>query len=284
MTRGSAKAGGSAEQLRELGFTDYEARIYLQLLRDSPATAYEIAKATGVPRPNVYSGLEALVQREAVLPVSQNPARYVAADPTDMLDRIARRTRALCSDLATSLKELPQAGENDYVWIVKGEEAVHERIDDLIGTASTQLWIKAADTVLRRHVSALRAAAKRGVTNWIVMFGNDPDEFRFSRRCRVFVHEAHGLRMGIADNLFTLTVDNSEMLTANIEGEVTAACTRNRLMVTMASSLVRHDYYMAEIFRELGPGIDAAFGKHLRDLRMQSFTPEQARVFKQRTK
>ena len=49
--------------LRQLGFTDYEARIYVQLLKTNPATAYEVSKATGVPRANTYAALEALAQR-----------------------------------------------------------------------------------------------------------------------------------------------------------------------------------------------------------------------------
>ena len=81
LTVSQAEPIEAAGDLKRIGFTDYEARIYVQLLRQSPATAYEIAKHAGVPRPNTYQALEALTQRRAVLPVSENPARYVAADP-----------------------------------------------------------------------------------------------------------------------------------------------------------------------------------------------------------
>ena len=81
--------------LRQLGFTDYEARIYVQLLKTSPATAYEVAKAAGVPRANTYAALEALAQRGAVLPVNEEPLRYVAAPPKTLFEGISRQTRAL---------------------------------------------------------------------------------------------------------------------------------------------------------------------------------------------
>ena len=86
--------------LRQLGFTDYEARIYVQLLKTSPATAYEISKAAGVPRANAYAALEALAQRGAVLPVNEEPLRYVAAPPKTLFEGISRQTRALCSDFS----------------------------------------------------------------------------------------------------------------------------------------------------------------------------------------
>src|SRR3546814_13169794 len=89
MVKGNALAGKLAvthtrssdllQDLKRLGFTEYEARVYVQLLLQSPATAYEIAKAASVPRPNTYHAPEALPKRGAVLPVRENPTRYVAA-------------------------------------------------------------------------------------------------------------------------------------------------------------------------------------------------------------
>lgn len=269
--------------LRRLGFTEYEARVYIQLLRSSPATAYEISKNSNVPRPNTYHALDALAQRSAVLPVSENPVRYVAANPESLFDAIAGQTRSLCADLALRLSAISPSQEDHYVWTLKGEQAVHEKIEALIEGSQRSVWIKAADDVLRLHKETLRQAADRGVEMLIVLFGFDAEEFRFNDRCRVYIHEGNGVRMGTADNLFTLEVDHVEMLTAAMDDEVTAAHTRNRPVVTMAASLIRHDYYMAEIFSRFGNEIDEAFGPHLRDLRVASFSPQQIEHFMKRT-
>ncbi|WP_134499286.1 TrmB family transcriptional regulator [Microvirga pakistanensis] len=269
--------------LRRLGFTEYEARVYIQLLRQSPATAYEISKSTGVPRPNTYQALEALAQRAAVLPVSETPVRYVAAKPSELFDTIARQTQTLCNDLAERLSVIAPSSDDQYVWTLRGDLAVHDKIRDLISESRKVIWIKAADDVLRRHKAALKAAAERGVETLIVLFGFDADEFRFTDRCRVYIHEGSGVRMGSADNLFTVAVDHTEMLTAAMDGEVTAAHSRNRPIVNLAQSLIRHDYYMAEIFARFGPQIDAEFGPHLKALRMACFSPEQVVSFKQKT-
>jgi HTH-type transcriptional regulator, sugar sensing transcriptional regulator len=269
--------------LKRLGFTEYEARVYIQLLRQSPATAYEVSKSSNVPRPNTYHALDALAQRGAVLPVNENPVRYVAADPEALFETISRQTRALCANISDRLSAMTPERDDQYVWTLQGDAAVHDRIDQLIDESRQSLYIKAADDVLRRHTAALRRAAERGVETLIVLFGFDADEFRFTPNCRVYIHEANGVRMGTADNLFTLAVDHAEMLTAATDGEVIAAHTRNRPIVTMAASLVRHDYYMAEIFARFGPEIDAAFGPYLRDLRLGVFSAEQATSFFART-
>jgi len=269
--------------LRELGFTDYEARIYVQLLKSSPATAYEVAKAAGVPRANTYAALEALAQRGAVLPVNEEPLRYVAAPPKALFEAISRQTNSLCSDLSDRLAALTPADPDYHVWMTHGDMAVQDKIDSLIAESRHAIWIKAADDVIRRHKAALRKAAARGVALIVVLFGKDADEFRFNDQCRIYIHERDGTRMGTADNLFTIAVDHEKMLTANMEGEVLAAHTSCPPVVTMAQSLIRHDLYIAEIFAKFGTQIDEAFGPYLRDIRMSCFTPEQVTSFKKRT-
>jgi hypothetical protein len=73
------------------------------------------------------------------------------------------------------------------------------------------------------------------------------------------------------------------MLAASLDGDIIAAHTRNKPVVTMALSLIRHDYYMAQIFRRFGPEIEKAFGPYLRDLRLACFTPDQVASFRERT-
>jgi hypothetical protein len=151
----------------------------------------------------------------------------------------------------------------------------------MIEAAENHIWIKAGEGVVRRHAAALRAAADRGVSMVIVLFGDDAGEFRFSERVRVVLHEGNGRRMGMADNLFTIIVDHGEVMTGNIDGSVSGAHTRNRSIVIMALGLLRHEYYLAEIFQRLGGVMTDAFGPHLYDLRAEIFTPEQFAVFRQ---
>jgi len=274
---------GSLSGLRQLGFTDYEARIYLQLLKVSPATAYEISKAAGVPRANAYAALEALAQRGAVLPVNEEPLRYVAKPPKNLFEGIAKQTRALCSDLSAELSVFAPSDQDAYVWTLHGDVAVQDRIETMIGESRRSIWIKAADDVIRPHKASLQKAAARGVSLIVVLFGRNADEFRFNRNCRVYIHEGDGTRMGTADNLFTIAVDHQRMLTANTEGDVIAAYTSCAPIVTMAHSLIRHDLYMAEIFAKFGPQIETTFGPYLRDIRLSCFTPDQVASFKERT-
>jgi HTH-type transcriptional regulator, sugar sensing transcriptional regulator len=269
--------------LKSLGFTDYESRVYLALLTKSPATAYEISNSSGVPRPNTYSALKALASRKAVMPVSANPIRYVPQPPERLFKSIATKTSELCNTVAERLSALTVDPGEHYVWDLSGDAEVHGKVAEMIGTAKSAIWVKADAEILRRHGEVLRkAAVGRGVRLLIILYGDDPDEFRFNDLCEVYEHEGTGFPMGFADNHFTITVDHRQMLTANRDDTVTASHTESRAIVKMAISLLRHDYYMAEIFRAFRSDIDSEFGPNLRRLRQHSYSPEQFALFEER--
>lgn len=270
--------------LKSLGFTEYEAKVYLALIEASPATAYEISHKSGVPRPNTYSALKALTTRGAVMPISKNPSRYVPQPPDQLFSTIASKTRELCDTVSERLSQVVETPSEQYVWNLRGETEVHGKVADMISSAEKTIWFKAEASTLRIHEKRMRAAAtERGVRLMIILYGDDPDEFRYTKACEVYIHEGTGVPMGFADNLFTVAVDHREMLTANVEDTMVAAHAENKAVVKMALSLLRHDYYIAEIFRVFKDEIDAEFGEHLRDLRKRTHTPEQFEALRKKT-
>jgi sugar-specific transcriptional regulator TrmB len=262
-------------ELQKLGFSDYEARAYMSLLKSSPATAYEISKDAGLPRANTYAALASCTEKGAVQPFSESPVRYVPVDPDELLTRIAKDTAARCQRLASQLRQVKSDDSREFVLNIEGEEQVAAKISEMIRAAKLHVWIKAHEDVVDAHRADLRDAANRGVSIMIILFGKDGRRFRFSDRVRVYLHEANGVRIGNADNLFTIATDFTTALTAQMHGVVHAAHTRNPAIVTMAETLIRHDMYLAEIFAKFGDRITQAFGPHMRQLRANSFSPGQ---------
>lgn len=264
--------------LQRLGFSDYEARTYLSLLQVHPATAYEISKHTGLPRANTYGALGNLTRKRAVQPVSEHPVRYAPVAPEVLLDRLATEVSDTCLRLKDSLQSMEPVEESDVVWSIEGQEEIERKIEELIQGAKQHIWIKASTEVLQRHARQLKLAAARGVSLVFVVFGDDVDFLRFGRQSKVYLHEGNGLRMGGADNLFTIASDYRIALTATVAENLTGAYTTNSSVVRMAESLIRHDIYMAEIMTEYGKEIEQRFGVGLFKLRRQMFSPEQLQL------
>ena len=273
--RTASQRDSLAAELQALGFSDYEARTYIALLQSSPATAYEVSRAAGLPRATTYGALESCTHKGAVQPFSQSPVRYIPVDPRILLSRIADETSVRCKQLASHLGQVKSDDSREFVWTIDGAEKVNAKISEMIREAKIHVWIKAHENVIDTHYAELRDAAKRGVNIMIILFGVDDSRFRFGDNVRVYLHEGNGVRIGNADNLFTIATDFKTAVTANMHGEVHAAYTRNKPIVTMAESLIRHDMYLAEIFQRFGPQIDEAFGPFLVSLRRRYFSPQQ---------
>lgn len=271
-----------SDDLQELGFTDYEARVYVALLLASPATAYEISKTNALPRPNVYSALESLERKGAVHRASSEPVRFVPVDPKELLDRIARTVNLRCTSLRERLEELKPAQQTEYVWNLSGAHEAHAKIGEMIDEATRHVWIKAHHSLLEPHAERLEAAARRGVAVMLILFGNQQEieRWRAISSARVYAHEADGTVVGMARHLVTLTSDFEAALLANLN-DGTGAYTRSSAVVNLADTMLRHEIYLAEIFGAFGKEIEGRFGPALLSLRQAYLPSEQAQALQQ---
>lgn len=259
-----------------LGFSEYEARAYLALYKLQPATAYEVGKLAGLPKANAYTVLESLSKKEAAQPISENPVRYVAVTPGVLFERIAAATAKRCAKLIETIPAATQSDERGYVWSISGSEAIGAKMEAMIDGASSHIWIKAAEQNILPYRAALERAAKRGIEVLIILFGSQIEKFQFGGKSRSYLHEGNGIPVGIAHKLVTITVDFEEALVAEIENNPHGAYTRNRPIVNLAESLIRHEVYFAEIFEMFGQPIQKTFGTALIDLRRKYLPPPQA--------
>lgn len=262
--------------LMALGFSEYEARAYLALCKLQPATAYEVSKLAGLPKANAYMVLESLSKKEAAQPISENPVRYVAVAPGVLFERIATSTAKRCAKIIETIPVAAQSDEHDYVWSISGKDAISAKIEAMIDGARSHVWIKAAEQKLLPFRGALEQAAKRGLEVLIILFGSQLEKFRFRGKSRAYLHEGNGIPVGIAHKLMTITVDFEEALVVEMDNHPHGAYTRNRPVVNLAESLIRHEVYFAEIFEMFGQPIQKTFGTALIDLRRKYLPPQQA--------
>lgn len=277
------KHGTLLRDLQGVGFTDYEARVYVGLIQKSPATAYEVAKQHGLPRANVYTVLETLERKGAVQRVSSEPVRMVPIDPQTLFDRISRTMAERCASLQQRLESVTADEETHYVWNLASAADANARIGRLIAEARHHIWIKANHAMVANHLVSLHEAAERGVPMLLVLFGSEIEISALQQLTGavVYAHEGDGTIVGLADALFTMTVDFEEALTFNFR-EQFGVFTRSGPIVNMADSLIRHEVYLAEIFAALGPELEENFGPALLSLRSRYLPADQFKALKDR--
>jgi len=149
--------------MRQLGFTASDARIYLALLKRHPATGYELAASSGVPRSAIYNVLGRLERRGLVQAVQRKPARYRPLDPERLLSQLEARFREGLEELRTGLAALSRPSAESRTWTVTGYAAMLAQARSLIDgcreTVHLSLWRREAEALaepLRRAGAAGR--------------------------------------------------------------------------------------------------------------------------------
>ncbi|MEM2907402.1 MAG: helix-turn-helix domain-containing protein [Candidatus Odinarchaeota archaeon] len=141
-------ANNIVKKLVELGFTAYEAKVYLVLSTEGSLNPTEIADKSGVPRPNVYRVLEKLeaegyARREAV----PRGARYLAVSPEEVAEKIEQRLKdkeIAVKELKTLIKEIKPAeivSASETMWLVNGVEEIKKLVEKSIVKSERELII-----------------------------------------------------------------------------------------------------------------------------------------------
>jgi len=135
------------ETLKSLGFTKYEALVYVALLGMEAATATEIHGLSGVPRASVYPVLDRLVGKNLVAVSHATPRRYSAIPPEEgienLLSRIegdARRAKEILSEIYRK-RVTVERGDQELIWSIHGEEKIVSRLRDLIRGARKRVQV-----------------------------------------------------------------------------------------------------------------------------------------------
>lgn len=85
--------------LKKIGLTDNEIKIYLNLFKLGVSIASNIAEKTNIHRTNVYDSLEKLIKKGLVAATIKNDVKYFSAtDPNNLLAYIEKKKQELKKD------------------------------------------------------------------------------------------------------------------------------------------------------------------------------------------
>jgi sugar-specific transcriptional regulator TrmB len=236
--------------LHQIGFTEYEAKVYLALLREHPATGYQLSKESGVPRSMVYEALKRLHNRGAALEtVEGRSTLYRPLPPQTLLDRHQAEHQTLLADLRLGLNELYTDTADDRVWTIGGKTAVLAYAAKLIQEAQSELYLVLTDVDLETLRADITAADQRGVTIRTLLTGEGHLDCG-----QVAYHPP--LESEIQGITATLLVDadDREVLIAGSHPhqETKATITRNQDLVLIARQFVWMEMFTQRIYARLG--------------------------------
>ena len=237
--------------LTAAGFTEYEAKTYLALLREHPATGYHLSKKSGVPRSMVYEALGRLHTRGAVLETNDGRVtQYRPLPPDILLDQHEQEFRRLMSELREGLRKLYTAQEDDRVWSISQRGSVLSYAAQMIWQAQTEIDLVLADADLEALHEHIRGACERGVIVSALLTGDgelDCGQTARHSRLESELQELTGTLM--------VVVDGKEVLIARGDEETRATITCNLNLVLIARQFVWMELFAQRIYGRLGPDL-----------------------------
>ena len=128
------------ELLQQLGFGEYESRAYIALLKSNPFNGYELAKASGLPRANIYAVLQKLEKRGAIVRLDvPDGVRYSPVPPKDLLRRLRDNYETVLESAQDALESVAAPVEHEQVWNLRGYSAMLEHAQSLVDSSKKHL-------------------------------------------------------------------------------------------------------------------------------------------------
>ncbi|NJK80986.1 MAG: TrmB family transcriptional regulator [Blastochloris sp.] len=236
------------EQLVSLGLTEYEARVYLALLREHPTTGYQLGKVTGIPRSMVYEALGRLETRGAVLKTKEEKATYYRPiDPNTLLDRYEQDTCSRVTALRHGLLPLYTRQDEGKIWNFSGRKDALAYASEMINEATSELMLVLTDADVLALREPLIAAHARDVTLGVMLTGHA--DFNLGQVVRHPQRETELHRM---QETIIVVADEREFLIAMGHEVTSATVTTNANMVLIARQFIWMELFAQRIFARLG--------------------------------
>ena len=238
-------------RLRDVGFSLYEARVYLALLREGTQNGNEVAKHAMVPSSKVYAALDKLAASGFVQSSQHgNSTRWAALAPDELIGRLRKHYNEPLDFLVEELPKLQATEPSEPFLTVGGVEAMRASTIALINAAEAELHISCWKVDLEVLREALSDAHDRGVHVFGMLYGDaEPPPGSWLHHD---YEEIIGNRVG--GRLLALVIDESEALIARMpsDGEANAVRSRNPVMTLIVKEYLHHDSLLQRAQLKIG--------------------------------
>lgn len=235
-------------KLHQLGFSEYEAKAYITLLKNSPVTGYELSKNSGVPRSMIYQTLQRLIDKGAALSIMGQPIKYIPTNAQELLGRLRYNYNTLVDDLDEKLSQLSQVVDYSYFWNLKGYNAIIDKTKQLIADTKETLYLSVCKEELVHLETQLLELHQRGCKIEILCRGEAdlPIPNIYPAPQRSDEDRNLGRWLTVISDLNVVLI--SEGLQAK---DCIAVWTQNASLITISLRYIKYEMFIAQKFNQL---------------------------------
>lgn len=176
------------EVFKELGYPENLGKTYLALLKENPATGYEISSRAGIPRSAVYAVLGRMEIAGLINSMGDSPKRYIPIAPSALIEHLNHLHRDRVGTLEKAFASLDSDEEAFDFWHLHGYRNLLIKMRETILNAQSKIFLSAWDKDIQGVSNELADAEERGVD--IVLFSF----------CKLSHHFGETISYGLAES------------------------------------------------------------------------------------
>lgn len=256
--------------LRNLGFTEIESKIMVDLAEHGPAGGYEVAKRLAASRSNVYAAMQRLERQGALERMDGEPVRYRSLKPEELTRMISGRVEA---SLAYVEKSLPRGSSTAAPFLsMEGDQAVMDVLVRELKRAQQEIVVD----VWREEAALLREplaeAEARGVK---VLWACEGPEQGLSRTLAWSGWNGLAQRRG-GGRKFSLVVDRQWCILGMRGGEYDtgAVITEHPVLAELLLHHFSQEMVLYQLEQDMGAQLEERYGEHFGLIQSQYLNAE----------
>ena len=227
--------------LKELGFSQYEAACYMALVGNHPVNGSQLSKISGIARSRIYDVLRSLISKGYVIEV--NSGQYAPLPSDELVRRLKRSFDGNIEAFEDQIAAASQKDDFEFVWTITGYDNVMEKALEMIREAKVEIYVRLFPKASRHLDKYLTDADKRGVKIRYIAMGKIEKKFDVQ-----VMHPDHEhLQQTIGGRSIEVITDKTESLVGIFEtdNEETSPInwTRNKWFIVANRDSLRHDFY-----------------------------------------
>lgn len=173
------------ERLKELGLTEYDAKVYYILVSQGTLTAVDISRESGVPMSKIYVVLNRLENAGWISVVPERPKKYRAVDPgvtigqasSLAISRLENSKNVLLKSLKETYDKRPDDTEASEFLVVHGTINIINHFKEIIGSQDKGVTVMLA-FVNSRTVKRVYELLSEYGDNKQIIFINENDAIK----------------------------------------------------------------------------------------------------------
>jgi len=226
--------------MKRLGFSEYECKAYLKLLEDFPLNGYTLSKNSGIPRSRIYEVLKNLIDKQMVFEQAEEKNKlYYPVEP----DVFIKKLKAHYEDVFSNISEYAgklyrEKKQDDRLVVIKGRQNIISFLNLLIKGAEKRIAMSVWEEEIQEITTELEKALNRGVGLRGIYFGeNKPYEtLTIHRRIKRYMEEKK-------ERYMSIIIDRTHMLSGIVSrGEDSQVTwTRDEGLIEISEDYIAHD-------------------------------------------